>query len=323
MDETEIPCAELGPALDVLIDQLGFRLETIMPADDPSVAVISGHGLRLRLDASGGASVASGELPPAVALFEISRPDGAHHGAGRAGMSYRDLLPLRQGGRVIASHITIPGGGPVADYVHHHDIRYQSIHCVRGWVRVVYEDQGPPFVLEAGDCVLQPPGIRHRVLESSPGLEVVEVGSPATHPTHVDHELGLPTTGVDPQRVFGRGQRFVLHRASTATPGPWRAPGFECEETGVGAATDGLAGTRTVRSTEDGASTEWWSHDGELLFWFVVGGSAVLRLDGRDDETLDAGVAVAIPPRLGHRLVDADRLDLLEVTFPRSLPGSG
>ena len=91
--------------------------------------------------------------------------------------------PGRLGGRFIASHITIPAGGPVPDYVHYHDVRYQSIHCVRGWVRVVYEDQGPPFVLEAGDCVLQPPGIRHRVLESSPGLEVVEVGSPAAHPT--------------------------------------------------------------------------------------------------------------------------------------------
>ena len=48
----------------------------------------------------------------------------------------------------------------------------------RGWVRVVYEDQGEPFVMEAGDLVLQPPGIRHRVLESSPGLEVVEITLP-------------------------------------------------------------------------------------------------------------------------------------------------
>ena len=62
-------------------------------------------------------------------------------------MTYRDLLPERLGGRFIASHITIADGGPVPDYVHHHDIRFQVIHCVRGWVRVVYEDQGPPFVL--------------------------------------------------------------------------------------------------------------------------------------------------------------------------------
>jgi hypothetical protein len=62
-------------------------------------------------------------------------------------MHYRDLLPSRQGGRFIASHIRIPDGGPVADDVHHHDVRFQLIHCVAGWVRLVYEDQGEPFVL--------------------------------------------------------------------------------------------------------------------------------------------------------------------------------
>ena len=45
------------------------------------------------------------------------------------------------------------------------------IYCMKGWVRLVYEDQGEPFLLEPGDCVLQPPEIRHRVLESPPGLD--------------------------------------------------------------------------------------------------------------------------------------------------------
>ena len=62
-------------------------------------------------------------------------------------MQYRDLLPQHQGGSFIASHIVIPNGGPVPDWVHHHGVRFQTIFCVRGWVRVVYEDQGPPFVL--------------------------------------------------------------------------------------------------------------------------------------------------------------------------------
>jgi hypothetical protein len=44
----------------------------------------------------------------------------------------------------------------------------------------------------AGDMVLQPPGIRHRVLESSPGLEVVEISCPALHETFADHEMELP-----------------------------------------------------------------------------------------------------------------------------------
>ena len=48
---------------------------------------------------------------------------------------------------------------------------------------VAYENQGPPFLLRPGDMVIQPPEIRHRVLESSDGLEVVEIGCPADHVT--------------------------------------------------------------------------------------------------------------------------------------------
>ena len=61
--------------------------------------------------------------------------------------------------------------------------------CVAAGSDVVYEDQGEPFVMREGDLVLQPPEIRHRVLESSPGLEVIEIGAPAVHATFADHEL--------------------------------------------------------------------------------------------------------------------------------------
>jgi hypothetical protein len=48
-------------------------------------------------------------------------------------MQYRDLLPSRLGGRYIASHIRIPDGGPVPDYVHYHRVRFQMIFCKAGW----------------------------------------------------------------------------------------------------------------------------------------------------------------------------------------------
>ena len=63
------------------------------------------------------------------------------------------------------------------------------IYVRRGCVKLVYEGQGEPFVMGAGDLVLQPPYIRHRVLESSPGLEVIEIGCPALHKTYSDHDL--------------------------------------------------------------------------------------------------------------------------------------
>ena len=143
-------------------------------------------------------------VPAGEPAFVVSRPDDAAWVTGRAGMRYRDLIPGRQGGRCAASHIRIESAGPVPDYVHFHRVRFQLIYCYRGWVRLVYEDQGEPFVLETGDCVLQPPRIRHRVLECSDGLEVIEISSPATHETWADHELGLPTGEHAPERAWGR-----------------------------------------------------------------------------------------------------------------------
>ena len=205
----ELRCPDLDAALAAHQAQ-GFRLDTIIPADDPAELVISrgDERVRLVLDA------------PARAR------DGEWH-RGRAGMDYRDLVPDRRGGALIASHIRIEAGGPVADYVHYHDVRVQVIYCLRGWVRLVYEDQGEPFVMSAGECVVQPPGIRHRVLECSPGLEVIEVAAPAVHATHVDHELPLPTARRE--RTYA-GQRFVWCRRG--------------ELEGVAAATGGLAEIR-------------------------------------------------------------------------------
>jgi hypothetical protein len=83
--------------------------------------------------------------------FVISRLNAANDAwyVGRAGMRYRDLIPGRLGGRFIASHIRIPDGGETQDYVHYHKALFQMIYCRTGWARLVYEDQGPPFLLEA------------------------------------------------------------------------------------------------------------------------------------------------------------------------------
>jgi quercetin dioxygenase-like cupin family protein len=241
----------------------------------------------------------------------------AHWGIGRAGMNYRDLIPNRQGGRFIASHIRIPLGGPVPDYVHFHRVRFQMIYCYQGWVRVVYEDQGAPFVLRAGDCVLQPPEIRHRVLESSPGLEVIEIACPARHDTCADHELSLPTAEVRPEREFG-GQRFARHEAATATWHPWLAD-FECRDLGIGAATDGLAGARVVRRVGT-RETPASSHDAELLFRFVLEGAATLAFERRETERLGAGDALVIPAGMRHALTHcSEDLEWLEVSLPAEL----
>jgi quercetin dioxygenase-like cupin family protein len=307
---------DLAEALDFFTQRLGFRLDMIMPADAPATAVVSGQGLTLRLTTADGRQAAWTDAPPVGAPeFVISRlrNDEAWR-VGRAGMQYRDLLPGRLGGRFLASHIRIPGGGPTPDYVHYHKVRFQMIYCKAGWVRVVYEDQGPPFMLEAGDCVLQPPEIRHRVLASSPGLEVIEVSCPAVHETWADHELELPTQKVSPARLFS-GQRFVHQRARGAHWRPWRLAGFTARDTGIAAATNDLAAAQIVKANAAVTATAS-GRAGEFLFLFVLQGELGLESQARGRYQLQAGDSCAVPAGVAYTLQAGAGLELLEVSLP-------
>jgi len=336
--------------LRTLTDEHGFRIDAIFPADAPEAAVVSGHGVRLRLQRSeepqpvrihllSDEQTGSTELPggstlefrPATTTYRlpdnepsltITADDGTS-GVGRAGMRYRDLLPDRWGGRFIASHITIVEGGPVPDYVHFHKIRFQMIFVKTGWVRLVYEDQGPPFVMHAGDCVLQPPEIRHRVLESSPGLEVIEVGCPAEHETIADWALELPTTPIGPGRDFG-GQRFVRHVAADAGHERWRLEGWEHRDTGIAAATSGLAGARVARPIGSSAGDRSIAHDTEFCLLVVLTGSVTFTANGGEPHVLAESDSVAIPGRVPYRLsAPTDDCELLDVTLPATFEVTG
>jgi quercetin dioxygenase-like cupin family protein len=340
--EVVVPCTDLDAAL-ALLRPLGFRLESIFPADAPALAVVTGHGLRLRLERGAAApapvvrlvcrepeAIAGGarelelpggariqlveearglEVPPLVPSYVVVRGPTGAWGAGRVGMQYRDLLPDRQGGRFIASHIRIPGGGLVPDYVHYHTIRFQIIYCHRGWVRALYEDQGEAFLMEEGDCVLQPPRIRHRVLECSAGFEAIEVGSPARQETRVDHELELPS----PERARDYdGQRFVMSRAAAARWEPARYPGWRARDLGVAAASGGLVSAQVLRSMEPGVRLAE-THAGELLWGCVLRGAATL--DGA--HRLEAADAFTVPAGRPFELADATAdLEWLLVTVP-------
>ncbi len=349
--QMEVRCRDLAATLAFLTDALGFRVELIFPADAPTTAVVSAHGVRLRLlQAATGEAVppltlhlacerdalASGtsllgpdglrvqlfDAAPAVVVPEgtqqfILTRAGEDWGVGRAGMQYRDLIPGRLNGRFVASHIRIPEGGPVPDYVHYHHVRFQMIFCKAGWVRVVYEDQGEPFVLEAGDCVLQPPTIRHRVLEASAALEVIEIGCPAIHETMADLDMTLPTRLVQSDKTYG-GQRFVRHIARVGDWKPWpavAAPGFAARDTGIADATNGLASVRVVRAHAD-ASTALASHSGELLFLFVLKGSLAIESEPLGNHTLNADDSVVIPAGAAYSLRGGAGMEMLEVVLP-------
>lgn len=345
--DSRLASSDLDGDIEFFRAQLGLRLDSIFPADYPHTALLSGGGLSLRLERT--EAVEPGlltltlaehsnavELPQrspggtqlrwvlprqATAVPGFSREtvisrvsDNSAWITGRASMQYRDLLPSRLGGAFIASHIRIPNGGEVPDYVHYHHVRFQMIYCYRGWVKVVYEDQGPAFVMHPGDCVLQPPGIRHQVLECSAGLEVVEIGCPAEHETWADHDLPLPNDKVDLGRTF-QGQTFLRHQARHA---PWRtADGgiFEERDLGMEAATDGLAHVSVHRWTsETGNIAATTAEDASLHFRFVLAGAVMVKLDNGTAENLEAGDCFALPANECFELKPATKdLELLVV----------
>ena len=345
-----VPCTQFDATFAALTEQLGFRVDMISPADAPTLAVVSGFGVTLRLVSASNVvpaapialRLATDHPMPQVAMADIAIewentetklqiPDGAQEFVltrldgpgdwqpGRAGMLYRDLIPGRLGGRIIASHIRIAEAGPVPDYVHFHDVRFQMIFCKAGWVRVVYEDQGEPFVLHAGDCVLQPPQIRHRVLDASAGLEVIEIGCPAVHETRADHALSLPTSRLLPTREFS-GQRFVRHEAANAHWAAWqwlgaKAARFEARDTGIALATSALASVCVVRA-DVGAIASAASHSGEFLFLFVLSGALQIFSAASGTHTLEAGDCVTIPARDDVSLRAAAPVEFLEVGLP-------
>ncbi|KIC43939.1 cupin [Ruegeria sp. ANG-S4] len=347
--EIRLPTRELRDDIPFFTKVLGMRMDMIYPADDPRVAVFSGHGIRLRIEkdapetpgtlriltekpdefaggqrvlvAPNGTRIEVEErdpplvMPETVHSFVVRRlKDQAPWIIGRAGMHYRDLVPDRLGGSIIASHIRIPDGGPVPDMVHFHKVGFQLIFCIHGWVDVVYEDQGDKMRLTAGDCFIQPPEIRHRVLEASDNVQVIEIGVPAEHVTEIDHEMELPTPFLRPDREW-QGQRFVYNQARDATWQPFRLPGYICRDTTIAENTRWVAGVQVVRRGQ--GDTVWASHDTDIHFTFVMNGEVTLEGEGRDSYRLEQGDAFVIPPGMMTRLAEpSEDVELLEVTLP-------
>lgn len=97
---------------------------------------------------------------------------------------YRDFgIAEATGGKVHAQIIRTtkpcPEGG---SGLHYHDLDFQMVFCLKGKSKVWFEGQGE-VNFEAGDCWVQPPGIKHNVLYYSEDYELMELTLPAEYET--------------------------------------------------------------------------------------------------------------------------------------------
>jgi mannose-6-phosphate isomerase-like protein (cupin superfamily) len=110
--------------------------------------------------------------------------DADFMGGLRSYARYRDLgIAAATGGRVQAHVIRmIP---PVTDEVrkaHYHDVEFQMVYVLRGSMTTDFDGQGP-VTMHAGSCWIQPPKIKHTVLDYSDDCEVLEIIVPADFET--------------------------------------------------------------------------------------------------------------------------------------------
>ena len=121
--------------------------------------------------------------------FCVSHADGSgtfksnFTGGLRAFFEYRNLgVDDATQGKYSANVIRAVPGRHAEPAWHIHQLDFQMIYILQGWVTFEYEGQGE-VTFRPGSAALQPPGIRHREIRHSDDLELIEITSPAEFKT--------------------------------------------------------------------------------------------------------------------------------------------
>ncbi len=100
---------------------------------------------------------------------------------------YRDLgFAAATQGAAVAQVIRFKP--PCTDEVriwHTHDVQFQMIYVLKGWIVTEMAGHKPEKMI-VGSSWLQPPKVRHRVVEYSDDCEVLEIVLPADFETHME-----------------------------------------------------------------------------------------------------------------------------------------
>jgi len=103
----------------------------------------------------------------------------------RAYAKYRDL-GIAEASRGLARAHVIRLVGPCdpaeVSKLHFHDVDFQMVYVLKGWVKTYMEGQGETL-MKQGSSWTQPPRIKHMILDYSDDVELLEVILPAEFKT--------------------------------------------------------------------------------------------------------------------------------------------
>lgn len=118
--------------------------------------------------------------------FVASHPHASSFVEGlRSYAAYRDLgIAAATDGMVQAQVIRFipPCRSEEVSKLHYHDVEFQMVYVLKGWIKSEFEGQGAQ-TFNAGACWIQPPRIKHKVLDYSDDCEVLEIILPAEFDT--------------------------------------------------------------------------------------------------------------------------------------------
>jgi hypothetical protein len=103
----------------------------------------------------------------------------------RAYAAYRDLgIADASNGLARAHVIRLIGPCDPAEVskLHFHDVEFQMVYVLKGWVKTYMEGQGETL-MQQGSAWTQPPRIKHLILDYSDDVELLEVILPADFKT--------------------------------------------------------------------------------------------------------------------------------------------
>jgi mannose-6-phosphate isomerase-like protein (cupin superfamily) len=99
----------------------------------------------------------------------------------RAYAQYRDLGVAKASHSLAQAHVIRligPSNPAEVSKLHFHDVEFQMVYVLKGWVKTYMEGQGETLMRE-GSCWTQPPRIKHLIRDYSGDCELLEVILPA------------------------------------------------------------------------------------------------------------------------------------------------
>jgi hypothetical protein len=103
----------------------------------------------------------------------------------RSYAAYRDLGFNAATGGMVQAHVIrfIPPCRPEeVSKLHLHDVDFQMVYVLKGWIKTEFDGVGS-MVMQTGSSWIQPPRIKHKVLDYSNDCEVLEIILPADFQT--------------------------------------------------------------------------------------------------------------------------------------------